>query len=54
MSFGSNFGDLTESLIKRWTSVKDSGTLLPGMGGLFDTIDSPIFTAPIVWLFFSF
>ncbi|SFB79793.1 phosphatidate cytidylyltransferase [Brevinema andersonii] len=54
MSFGSNFGDLTESLIKRWTSVKDSGTLLPGMGGLFDTIDSPIFAAPIVWLFFSF
>lgn len=54
MSFGSNFGDLAESLIKRWASVKDSGTLLPGMGGLFDTIDSPIFAAPIVWLFFSF
>ena len=54
MSFGANFGDLAESLIKRWADKKDSGTLLPGMGGFFDAIDSPIYTIPIALLFFSF
>ena len=54
MSFGSNFGDLAESLIKRWADKKDSGTSLPGMGGFFDAIDSPIYSIPIALLFFSF
>lgn len=47
----SQLGDLFESLIKRDCEVKDSGRILPGMGGILDVIDSIIFTAPTFYLY---
>lgn len=47
----SDIGDLSESLIKRTLGIKDSGTILPGHGGMLDRFDAVIFSSPIVFIY---
>jgi phosphatidate cytidylyltransferase len=47
------FGDLSESLLKRDANKKDSNAL-PGLGGVLDSIDSILFNAPIIYIYLHF
>lgn len=49
----STLGDLIESKFKRIAGVKDSGNIMPGHGGMLDRLDSIIFVAPFIFLFYQ-
>lgn len=53
MALSSIVGDLTESVFKRSSGIKDSGKIIPGRGGILDSIDSIVVSAPIFYLLVS-
>lgn len=53
MSISANIGDLIESVFKRSAGVKDSGNIIPGRGGVLDSMDSLISSAPIFFIILS-
>jgi phosphatidate cytidylyltransferase len=53
VSIFGTIGDLIESKFKRIAGVKDSGSIMPGHGGILDRLDSVIFVSPIIFLFYQ-
>jgi phosphatidate cytidylyltransferase len=53
ISIAGTYGDLAESMLKRSTGVKDSGSIMPGHGGFLDRFDSTIMAFPLVYLFLA-
>lgn len=49
----SEIGDLAASYIKRYTGIKDFGNIIPGHGGILDRFDSILFTAPVIYYYFT-
>ena len=54
IAFVAIIGDLVESVIKRSVEIKDSGTIIPGRGGVLDSIDSILFVAPVYYFGINF